>query len=288
MQQNPLERKHLGADQLTGWRLAVYIVIFEADTRWGKAFDVGLILAILLSVVAVMMESVSNLRAEYGSLLLVVEWVLTVGFTIEYLLRLACVGRPLRYAFSFFGLVDLLAVLPTYLSLVFAGAQALLVVRILRVLRVFRVLKLVHYVSEAGVLMNAMRASRRKVTIFMAAVFTLVVILGSGMYVIEGAENGFSSIPTSVYWAVSTLATVGYGDIVPKTDLGRALASFVMIIGYAIIAVPTGIVTAEITVARVAEQKLAEVGCGACGAGPHDEDARHCKHCGTVLSDSLV
>jgi voltage-gated potassium channel len=252
MQQNPLERNHLGVDRLSGWRLAVYVVIFEADSRAGKAFDVALIMAILLSVVAVMLESVAGIRAEYGTLLFVAEWVFTVGFTVEYVLRLVCVGRPLRYAFSFFGLVDLLAVIPTYLSLVLVGAQALLVVRILRVLRVFRVLKLVNYVSEAGVLMDAMRASRRKILIFMAAVWTLVVILASFMYVLEGGENGFTSIPASVYWAVSTLATVGYGDIVPTTTAGRALASVVMIIGFAIIAVPTGIVTAEMTRAEIA------------------------------------
>jgi voltage-gated potassium channel len=284
MQQNPLERKHLGADLMSGWRLAVYVVIFEADTRWGKAFDVGLILAILLSVFAVMAESVTEISVDYGRLLYVAEWVFTIGFTVEYALRLICVGRPIRYALSFFGLVDLLAVVPTYLSLVFTGAQALLVVRILRVLRVFRVLKLVHYVSEAGVLMDAMRASRRKITIFMAAVITLVVILGSFMYVIEGQVNGFSSIPTSVYWAISTLATVGYGDIVPMTDLGRALASFVMLIGYAIIAVPTGIMSAEIARAGVAERDSDGQRCSGCGAGSHDVDAKCCKHCGVELA----
>lgn len=284
MRPKPTERSHLEADRLSGWRLQVYVVIFEADTRWGKAFDVGLMLAILLSVTIVMLESVAGIRAEYGALLVVTEWVFTIGFTIEYLLRLICVGRPLRYVFSFFGLVDLLAVIPTYLSLVFGGAQALLVVRILRVLRVFRVFKLVHYVSDAGVLMDAMRASRRKITIFMVAVTTLVVILGSTMYVIEGADNGFTSIPTSVYWAVSTLATVGYGDIVPRTDVGRALASLVMIIGFAIIAVPTGIVTAEITLARVSgqqpderrpdPQRPAARVCSACGADIREGDAR--------------
>lgn len=261
----------------------MYVVIFEADSRLGKAFDVALILAILMSVMAVMLESVVGVRGEYGRVLLIAEWVFTAGFTIEYLLRLVCVGRPLRYAFSFFGLVDLLAVLPTYLSLVLPGAQALLVVRVLRVLRVFRVLKLVHYVSEASVLMSALAASRRKITIFMVAVVTLVVILGSMMYVIEGGSNGFTSIPTSVYWAITTLATVGYGDIVPGTPLGRALASFVMIIGYAIIAVPTGIVTAEITRSSAREDRSSGVSCTRCQAVGHDPDATWCKYCGGAL-----
>jgi voltage-gated potassium channel len=267
--------------------LAVYIVIFEADTRWGKAFDVGLMVAILLSVLAVMLESVEGIEADYGTIFFVAEWVFTVGFTIEYVLRLTCVGRPLRYAFSFFGLVDLLAVLPTYVSLVFAGAQALLVVRILRVLRVFRVLKLVHFISEADSLMRAMRASLRKVTILIAAVLTLVVILGSSMYVIEAGQNGFTSIPTSIYWAVSTLATVGYGDIVPRTDLGRGMASLVMIIGYAIIAVPTGIVTAEVTLASVASRRASGRNCSACGVADHDSDAQYCKSCGASLADPI-
>jgi voltage-gated potassium channel len=286
MQQNPLERKHLGADSLGGWRLAVYVVIFEADTRWGKTFDVGLIVAIMLSVLAVIAESVSGVRADYGTILYVAEWVFTVGFTIEYILRLACVGRPLRYAFSFFGIVDLLAVLPTYLSLVLPSAQALLVVRILRVLRVFRVLKLVHYVSEANVLMAAMRSSRRKVTIFMTTVLTLVVILGSTMYVIEGGVNGFTSIPESVYWAVMTLTTVGYGDIVPTTGLGKALASLVSVIGYAIIAVPTGIVTAEVTLAGMQARREGGRKCPSCAVANHESDAVFCKFCGTSLGTS--
>ena len=283
MAQNPLERKFLGADQLSGWRLAVYIVIFEADSRLGKLFDVALIVAILVSVLAVLLESVAGIQTEYGALLSAAEWIFTIGFTVEYVLRLVCVGRPLRYAFSFFGLVDLLAVLPTYLSLLIPGAQALLVVRILRVLRVFRVLKLVHYVSEADVLMDALRGSRRKITIFMAAVFTLVVILGSLMYVIEGGRNGFTSIPTSVYWAIMTLTTVGYGDIVPVTNSGKFMASFVMIIGYAIIAVPTGIVTAEITRSSMTNRADGGFSCPACDRSGHDADAARCKYCGAKL-----
>lgn len=282
---NPLERRYLGADELSGWRLHIYIVVFESDTPAGRAFDVGLILVILASVLAVMLESVSGIRAEYGRILFAAEWAFTVLFTIEYGLRLACVGRPWRYARSFFGIVDLLATIPTYLSLVLPGAQFLLVIRLLRILRVFRVLKLVHYVSEADTLLEAMRASRRKLTVFLVSVGTLVVILGSLMYLIEGARNGYTSIPRSIYWAIVTLTTVGYGDISPQTNLGQALAAVVMMTGYAIIAVPTGIVTSEMTRRRTQlDQEQARTRtCDACGAGGHEGDAAFCNRCGTRL-----
>ncbi|HMB90281.1 MAG TPA: ion transporter [Rhodothermales bacterium] len=286
---NPIERRLFGADRLHGWRLKLYIVIFESDTRGGKAFDVALIWVIIASVVVVMLESIDTVRTEYGDLLYLLEWGFTILFTIEYVLRLLCVGRPVRYAISFFGIVDLLAVIPTYLSLIIPGAQFLLVIRLLRILRVFRVLKLVHYLSEADVLMRALRESRRKITLFLFAVLTLVVILGSLMYLIEGAENGFTSIPRSIYWAIVTLTTVGYGDISPQTNVGQTLAAFIMLIGYAIIAVPTGIVTAEITRAGQ-EQREASVEhgtraliCPSCYAAGHDDDARFCKNCGTRL-----
>ncbi|MCH8961110.1 MAG: ion transporter, partial [Bacteroidetes bacterium] len=244
---NPIERRLFGVEQLSGWRLTLYIIIFESDTPPGKAFDVALILTIFASVAAVMLESVSAIGSRYGAILYASEWVFTILFTIEYILRLICVGRPLRYARSFFGIVDLLAVIPTYFSVLFPGAQFLLVIRLLRILRVFRVLKLVQYLSAADILMEALRASRRKIVVFLVALLTLVVILGSLMYLIEGAENGFTSIPRSIYWAIVTLTTVGYGDISPQTGLGQALAAVVMIMGYGIIAVPTGIVTAEMT-----------------------------------------
>lgn len=286
---NPIERRLFGAERLHGWRLKLYIIIFESDTRAGKAFDVALIWVIIASVVAVMLESISTVRTEYGDWLYLLEWGFTILFTIEYVLRLLCVGRPVRYAISFFGIVDLLAVIPTYLSLIIPGAQFLLVIRLLRILRVFRVLKLVHYLSEADVLLQALRESRRKITIFLIAVLTLVVILGSLMYLIEGAENGFTSIPRSIYWAIVTLTTVGYGDISPQTNAGQTLAAFIMMIGYAIIAVPTGIVTAEITRAGE-EQRRASVAegtraliCPTCYAAGHDDDARFCKNCGTRL-----
>ncbi len=281
---NPLERRYLGADELTGWRLKLYVVIFEADTTAGKAFDVGLIFVILASVAVVVAESIEDVRVGYGNLLAIAEWVFTGLFTVEYLLRLSCVGRPKRYATSFFGIIDLLAVIPTYVSVLFPGAQFLLVIRLVRILRVFRVLKLVHYISEANVLMAAMRNSRRKILIFVFAVLTLVVILGSLMYLIEGAANGFTSIPRGVYWAIVTLTTVGYGDISPQTNLGQALAAIVMITGYAIIAVPTGIVTSEITRLGQAEHSdESPPRCPSCARGGHDEDAAHCKHCGSKL-----
>jgi voltage-gated potassium channel len=281
---NPLERRYLGANELTGWRLKLYIIIFEAETPAGKGFDVGLIGVILASVAVVMLESVQTIRADYGGLLAAAEWVFTVGFTIEYVLRLTCVGRPGRYARSFFGVVDLLAVIPTYVSLLVPGAQFLLVIRLIRILRVFRVLKLVHYVSEADVLMTALRASRRKITIFVFAVLTLVVILGSLMYLIEGATNGFTSIPRSIYWAIVTLTTVGYGDISPQTNLGQVLAAVVMITGYAIIAVPTGIVTSEITrLGRPGGPVHSTARCPQCGRAGHEEEAAFCKHCGNAL-----
>ncbi len=259
-------------------RRRLHAIIFKSDTPIGLAFDVILIGVIVASVVTVLAESVPAIRTQHGPLLQALEWGFTAVFTTEYLLRLYCVERPLRYATSFFGFIDLLAIAPTYLSLVFPGAQALLVIRMLRVLRVFRVLKLTEYLRESRVLSEALWAARRKIGVFFLAVLTLVTIVGSLMYLIEGEENGFTDIPTSIYWAVVTLTTVGYGDISPKTPLGRAAAALVMIIGYSIIAVPTGLVTAEL--ARGGRRPGACPGCGAAG---HDADARHCKHCGAGL-----
>jgi voltage-gated potassium channel len=263
------------------WRRRLHEIIFEADTTAGKAFDVALLMAILLSVAAVVLESVASIRAAYGFSLLVVEWFFTVLFTVEYVLRLLCVGRPLRYAVSFFGIVDLLAVLPTYLSLFVSGTQSLLVIRALRLLRVFRVLKLSHFVGEAAILRAAIRGSMRKILVFLGTVLTLMVIVGTLMYLIEGEESGFTSIPQSLYWAVVTMTTVGYGDIAPRTPLGKILASIVMITGYGIIAVPTGIVTVEL--ADVRKRPVSTQSCPACGADGHDPDARFCKLCGSHL-----
>jgi len=256
-------------------------IIFEADTPAGKLFDVLLILSIVISVVLVMLDSVSSIRQSYGNLLYIGEWVFTILFTIEFLLRLYSIGRPLSYATSFFGVVDLLAILPTYLSLIFPGTHYFLVVRVLRVLRIFRVLKLVQYVGESRLLMRAMRASSRKITVFLFVVLTLVVIFGSLMYIIEDPQSGFTSIPQSIYWAIVTLTTVGYGDISPQTGLGQTLAALIMIIGYAIIAVPTGIVTAELT--QGYKKSVSTQSCPQCSAEGHDPDAQYCKYCGSIL-----
>ncbi len=263
------------------WQTILHEIIFEADTKPGKWFDVILILSIILSVIVVMLDSVASIKMKYGAFLYSVEWFFTILFTIEYILRLISVGRPIRYATSFFGIIDLLAIIPTYMSIILPGSRFLIVIRILRVLRIFRVLKLVQYLAEARVLMQALHASRRKITIFLFAVFTLVIILGSLMYIIEGEENGFTSIPRSIYWAIVTLTTVGYGDISPKTGLGQALAAVVMVIGYSIIAVPTGIVTAEIS--RAKDKPVSTQSCPDCSGEGHDKDADFCKYCGARL-----
>ena len=262
-------------------RAKLHEIIFEADTPAGKLFDVLLIVSILASVVMVMLDSVSSIRQTHGELLYLGEWFFTLLFTVEYILRLFCVGRPLAYATSFFGVVDLLAVLPTYMSMFFPGTQYFLVIRILRVLRIFRVLKLVTYVGETRLLMQALRASRRKITVFLFAVLTLVVIFGALIYLIEEPESGFTSIPRSIYWAIVTLTTVGYGDISPQTNFGQAVSAIIMIIGYGIIAVPTGIVTAEMT--QVYKRSVSTQACPQCSAEGHDTDAIFCKFCGSTL-----
>ena len=267
-------------DQTGSLRQSLYRIIFEADTRKGKWFDILLIISIVISVIVVMLDSVESINAVYGKLLFSMEWVFTVLFTIEYLLRIFCARKPVKYTRSFFGIIDLLAILPTYLSILIPGSQYLLVIRILRVLRVFRVLKLAKFLGESDMLIQALRASRRKITIFVFTVLTLVVVLGSLMYVIESREDGFTSIPRSVYWAIVTLTTVGYGDIHPKTGLGQALASFVMILGYGLIAVPGGIITAE---AYSLKQKPSLRTCIDCGSDNHDGDAVFCKYCGERL-----
>jgi voltage-gated potassium channel len=262
------------------WRVRLHEVIFEADTAAGRAFDVGLLVAILVSVVTVVLESVPDFRRQYGGALRTLEWAITLAFTAEYVLRLVAVDRPWRYARSFLGVVDLLALLPTYLALVMPDAQSLMVVRAIRLLRVFRILKLSPFLVEAQQLAQALRASRRKITVFLGAVLTMVVIMGAVMYLVEGDEAGFTSIPISMYWAVVTLTTVGYGDIAPRTPLGQLLASALMILGYGIIAVPTGIVSVELSKATQAVSRQA---CPGCGAEGHDADAVHCKLCGARL-----
>jgi voltage-gated potassium channel len=263
------------------WRQVAHEVIFEADTPAGHAFDVALFIAIVASVLVVMLESVESMRREHALLLRTAEWIFTGAFTLEYALRLASVDRPGRYATSFFGLVDLLSILPSYASLLLPGAQAMLVIRALRLLRVFRVLKLGHFLDEAQQLRAALRASGRKITVFLGAVATIVVIIGSVMYFIEGPEHGFTSIPVSIYWAIVTMTTVGYGDIAPQTWIGQTVAAMLMIAGYGIIAVPTGIVSVELAQAR--GRLISTQACPACGAEGHDPDARHCKYCGATL-----
>ncbi|GJQ62505.1 MAG: ion transporter [Melioribacteraceae bacterium] len=264
-----------------GWRDQVHEVIFEADTYGGKLFDIGLILSIILSVLAVMLDSIAEVRHIFGGELYLIEWIFTVLFSIEYIMRIISIKKPFSYIFSFYGIVDLLAILPTFLSLLFPGTQYLLVIRILRVLRIFRILKFVQYITEAKMLRQALLASRRKITVFLFTVLTVVVIMGAIMYLVEGAGNGFTSIPKSIYWAIVTLTTVGYGDISPATPLGQMLASVLMIMGYGIIAVPTGIVTVEFS--RLKDNQVNTQSCPACGKDGHDNDAVHCKYCGHKL-----
>ncbi|MEL6674343.1 MAG: ion transporter [Bacteroidota bacterium] len=260
-------------------------IIFEADTPAGKAFDVALLWVIILSLVLVMLESVEELNQRFGTVFFVLEWIITVLFSIEYALRIYVVTKPLKYVTSFYGIVDLLSILPSYLSLVFDGTHYLSTIRALRLLRVFRVLKLASFMKESTILVTALRASRDKITVFLVAVLTVVMIIGSMMYWIEGGANsGFTSIPRSMYWAIVTITTVGYGDIAPATDLGQFLSAILMVMGYGVIAVPTGIIGAEISQAdRKSREKLNTISCQACSREGHDNDAVHCKYCGEVL-----
>lgn len=265
----------------TKWRATLYRVIFEADTSAGKFFDIMLLVVILMSVVVVMLDSVGSIQQKYGGILSVLEWLFTILFTIEYLLRLICVNSQRRYAGSFFGVVDLLAVIPTYLSLFLPGSHFFMVIRVVRLLRIFQIFEFEQYVKEAKMLGIALRASRRKIVVFLLTVFTLVIILGSVLYVVEGPERGFTSIPRSIYWAIVTLTTVGYGDLSPKTNFGQTLAAIIMILGYSIIVVPTGFVTVEMT--RTFERQQNKKECTRCKAVDHESDAEFCRHCGTKL-----
>ncbi|MGA6102681.1 ion transporter [Psychrobacter pocilloporae] len=269
------------AEALTHLRNRTHIIIEGTDTRLGKLFDIVLLIAILTSVAVVMLDSVLYMRLQYGTLFFYAEWFFTILFTIEYALRLFSAPNRLRYAFSFFGIVDLLSVLPSYLSLLFVGVQYLLVIRVLRILRVFRVLKLKAYMQQAGFLASALKTSQQKITVFFLSLVLLVTIFGSIIYVVEGPENGFTSIPLSIYWAVVTMTTVGYGDMSPKTPLGQAIATMVMITGYSIIAVPTGIFTSEL--ARNMRPQLNPVTCPNCGKFGHAVGADFCDRCGHAL-----
>ncbi len=264
-----------------GWRHRLHEIIFEAETFYGKLFDVVLLVCIVFSVLVIVLESVKDYQSQYGDLYNQLEWVFTILFTIEYFLRIVTVQKPSKYIFSFFGLVDLFAIVPAYLALLWADAESFAVIRSLRLLRVFRVLKLAQFVGESKLLMTAMRQSMRKITVFLGAVLTLALIIGAAMYTIEGEQNGFTSIPQSIYWTIVTLTTVGYGDIAPGTTLGKFLASVVMIMGYGILAVPTGIVTVEL--AGLGKRPVSTHACEACSKEGHDVDAVHCKYCGGKL-----
>lgn len=269
---------------------SIHEIIFEADTPTGKLFDVILLIAIIASLLVVMLESVEVLNLKYHNLFFVLEWIFTIFFTIEYVLRLYSVRKPTKYALSFFGIVDLLAILPAFLELFIVGTHYLVVIRILRILRVFRIFKLTKFLKESSVIMDALRASRAKITVFMVFVLLMVTIVGSIMYIIEGGttDTGFTSIPKSIYWAIVTLTTVGYGDIAPQTEIGQFLAAVVMIMGYAVIAVPTGIVSAEMANSSNGkdEHKFDEVStqaCRSCSKEGHDHDAVFCKFCGEEI-----
>ncbi len=260
----------------------LHSLIYEADTTAGKLFDLTLIFCIIASVSIVMLESVKSVRDAYGGVLGLFDWLFTILFTIEYFLRMYAVVRPTSYVLSFYGVIDLMAVLPNYLGLFLPGAQYFSVVRIIRVMRVFRILKLAQYLVEAEELTAALKASRKRIAVFILAVVTLVILIGAAMFVIEGEQNGFTSIPVSIYWAVVTLTTVGYGDISPKTPLGQGFAVLIMILGYGIIAIPTGIVTAELTMSKKAG--ISTQACPFCCAEGHDADAEYCKYCGHKLN----
>jgi voltage-gated potassium channel len=269
------------AENWPAWKQRIHEVIFEADTPAGKFFDVVLLIAIILSVGVVMLDSLPGLSEQQTKTLLITEWILTGLFSAEYILRLLCVRKPMKYATSFFGLVDLFAILPTYISLLLPGSQSLLVIRVLRLVRIFRVFKLTQFIRETAVLKQAFLFARYKILIFLLTVLCLTLILGSAMYVVEGPEHGFTSIPRGTYWAIVTMTTVGYGDITPQTSLGQTLSAIAMLLGYSLIVVPTGLISAGLT--RQFSKQVTTIACPDCMREGHDEDAKHCKFCGGVL-----
>ncbi len=263
-----------------------YQIIFDTDTKAGKLFDVSLILLICISIISVMLESVGSIQQQIGNYLNITEWIITILFTIEYIVRLLVVKKPLKFATSFFGIIDLLACLPTYLSLLFVGNSGFILIRSLRLLRIFRVLKLSRYVTESSSLWKALKASRFKISIFLYSVLVIIIVIGALMYLIEGEANGFDSIPRSMYWVIVTITTVGYGDITPTTTLGQFIASFIMILGYGIIAIPTGIVTVEYGKISVHKDKDLTNCCPNCFKETNDIDAVYCKYCGSKLEEN--
>ncbi len=262
----------------------IHEIIFEADTPKGKAFDIFLMVMIVASILVVMLESIKELQEKYHAIFYFLEWIFTIFFTVEYALRLYCVYSPVKYAKSFYGIIDVLAVLPTYLSLIIPGSQSLMVIRALRLFRVFRIFKLAHFLKEGHVIIAALRASRAKITVFLVFILLIVMIMGSFMYLIESEQNtGFTSIPRSIYWAIVTLTTVGYGDIAPQTNLGQFVAAAIMIMGYVVIAVPTGIVSSELFNQKELQHNTQA--CRYCGEEGHDDDAEYCKYCGEILNE---
>jgi voltage-gated potassium channel len=271
-------------NKLAPWRESLNHIIFGAETKAGKTFDVVLIISIICSVIAVMLGSVKWIQIEYDEILFYAEWFFTLLFTLEYGLRLISVKKPFLYIRSFYGIVDFLSIIPTYLSFLFPSIKYMLIIRILRLLRIFRVLKLASYMDEAQVLTSALSKSWKKILVFLHTILTLVIIFGSLMYVIEGSEAGFTSIPKSIYWAIVTLTTVGYGDIAPQTPLGQLIAAFIMVMGYGIIAVPTGIYSAEL-IKTYKPENITNHACPDCGKTGHDSNAEYCKFCGHFLGE---
>lgn len=272
------------ANKAADWRFRWHEIIFEADTPKGKAFDVGLLVTIVASILIVMLQSVSTINREYGNILNIADWIITIGFSIEYALRIACVRRPWRYIFSFWGIVDLLSVLPSYVALVIPGSHYLSVVRVLRLIRIFRIFKLNSYIQESRVLLEALKAARPKIVVFLLVVMSLILVMGTTVYVIENFADDsseFTSIPKAIYWAIVTITTVGYGDIAPQTVLGQTIAAIAMILGYAIIIVPSGIFSVEIIAASKAQTNTQV--CLTCSKEGHDDDASYCKYCGSKL-----
>lgn len=271
--------------ELPKWKQNLHEIIYEADTKAGKWFDVGLIILIIISILVVMLESVESINTHYNSILDKIEWIITILFTIEYILRIICIKKPSTYIFSLYGIIDLLATIPKYLSIFFVGTHALVALRALRLLRIFRILKLARYLGASKSLISALKASRIKISVFIASVIVLTIILGTVIYLIEGPKNGFTSIPYSMYWAIVTLTTVGYGDITPQTSLGQFVASVVMILGYGIIAVPTGIVTSEMT--KNKEVHTNTQVCANCSCDTHYDDSNYCRKCGEKLNNVI-
>ena len=271
------------SNKKTTWKQRLHEIIYEADTKEGKIFDVILFAAIIASIILVMLESIKSFDAEYHNFLNISEWIITILFSIEYILRVITIKKPLKYIFSFYGIIDLLSTIPKYLSFVLVGSHNLAALRALRLLRVFRILKLARYIGASNRLLLALRASRAKIAVFLFFVVIVCIILGTVMYMVEGEENGFTNIPKSIYWAIVTLTTVGFGDIAPQTPLGQLIASIIMILGYSIIAIPTGIVSSELTKAPPKVDVNTQA-CQSCLKDSHKENATFCYNCGTILN----